>query len=155
MNILIVYMSIHHGNTKKIANTIAETLNAELHTPNNVDPNSISQYDGIGFGSGIYYGRPHKSILQLVGESPKQPSKKAFIFSTSGLRRIPVFHNYHELLKRKLRAKGFNVIGEFSCRGFDTNGPLKLIGGIHKHRPNEQDIRNAEKFAQRLKPLFG
>ena len=41
-----------------------------------------------------------------------------------------------------------NVVGEFSCRGFDTVGPFKLIGGVNKGRPDERDLENAKKFAR-------
>jgi len=47
--------------------------------------------------------------------------------------------------------KGFDVIKEFSCKGFDTVGPFKFIGGISKGRPNEKDLENAKNFARSLK----
>jgi hypothetical protein len=37
----------------------------------------------IGFGSGIYNGEHHKSILDLADSIDRQNNKKAFIFSTS------------------------------------------------------------------------
>lgn len=55
------------------------------------------------------------------------------------------------LLKEKLLEKRFNVIGEFFCKGFDTWGPFKIIGGINRGRPNEQDLEKAKKFANDLK----
>jgi len=50
-----------------------------------------------------------------------------------------------------LNRKEFNIIGEFNCLGFDYNGPLKLIGGINKGRPNKRDIQKARLFAKSLK----
>jgi hypothetical protein len=50
-----------------------------------------------------------------------------------------------------LIGKGFTIIGEFSCKGFNTFGPLKLVGGINKGRPNESDLNKAENFARCLK----
>jgi len=47
--------------------------------------------------------------------------------------------------------RGFTIAGEFSCRGWDTFGLLKLIGGINKGRPDEQDLKRAEDFARHLK----
>jgi flavodoxin len=49
-----------------------------------------------------------------------------------------------------LEEKGLTVVGEFSCRGFDTYGLMKLVGGIERGRPNEQDLRDAEEFAKAL-----
>jgi flavodoxin len=50
-----------------------------------------------------------------------------------------------------LQSKGFEVIGEFNCAGFDTVGPLRIIGGINKGRPNDEDLTQAEAFAKNLK----
>ena len=33
-----------------------------------------------------------------------------------------------------------NIVGRFSCKEFDTFGPLKLIGGVSKGHPDEKDI---------------
>jgi len=116
-----------------------------------VDVNVLAEYDLIGFGSGIYFGRYHKSLPELVDKLPRLENKKAFIFSTSGLRKIPFIHDFDKPLKEKLLQKGLNVIGEFSCRGFDTYGAAKIIGGLHKGRPNEEDLKQAEHFARGLK----
>jgi flavodoxin len=55
------------------------------------------------------------------------------------------------MLKEKLSGKGFEIIGEFSCKGFDTWGPFKLIGGLNKGKPDEEDFKSAERFANSLK----
>jgi hypothetical protein len=34
-------------------------------------------------------------------------------------------------------------IGRFSCKGYDTFGPFKLIGGLSKGHPDETDLANA------------
>ena len=142
MKVLIVYNSVHHGNTEKIAKVIADELKAKMVKPTEEEVNKLSEYDLIGFGSGIYMGKHHESIFQLVEKLPADKDKKAFVFCTSGSSK-----NYNEPLKEKLTAKGFQVVGEFSCKGFDTYGPFKLIGGINKGRPNEEDCRKAQEFA--------
>lgn len=150
MENLIIYISTHHGNTEKVAKAMAKALNAELAKPQEVDITTLSQYDLIGFGSGIYYARHHRNLLGLIDKLPTLKSKKAFIFYTSGLRKIRFFHECDKALKKKLLQKGFNIIGEFSCRGFDTNGLLKLIGGTSKGRPNKKDLEKARNFAKDL-----
>jgi flavodoxin len=149
MKALVVCISVHHGNTEKIAVSISRTLGAKLLKPKEV--NSIQEYDLIGFGSGIYYWRHHRTILNLVDRLPDSKNKKAFIFSTSG---IIVKWLLHRSLKKRLLKKGFDIVGEFFCKGFDTNGPLKLIGGINKGKPDEGDIRRAEEFGGTLKRKF-
>jgi len=130
---------------------MSNALNAELLQVEQVDVNVLAEYDLIGFGSGIYYGKYHKSLLELIDKLPVLENKKAFIFSTSGLRKIPFIHDFDKPLKEKLLEKGFDIIGEFSCRGFDTYGASKIIGGLHKGRPNEEDLKQAEHFARGLK----
>jgi len=43
------------------------------------------------------------------------------------------------------------IIDEFNCAGFNTNSFLKLFGGINKGKPNTEDLKQAEEFAQNLK----
>ena len=141
---------MHHGNTEKVAKAIAEILNAELVKPHEVDITTLSKYDLIGFGSGIYYVKHHSSLLGLIDKLPTLKNKKVFTFYTSGLRKIRFFHECDKALKRKLLDKGFDIIGEFCCPGFDTNGLLKFIGGIRKDRPNKKDLEKARNFAKDL-----
>ena len=43
------------------------------------------------------------------------------------------------------------MLGNFSCTGFDEFGPLKLIGGLNKGKPDQKDVENAVKFALEMK----
>lgn len=146
MKNLIVYESIHHGNTEKIGKAMAEYLNADLIKTNDINVNTLKDYDLIGFGSGIYNGKLHKNVLDLIEKSPTLSNKKAFIFSTSGQGKV----KYNNTIEQKLKEKGFEVVGSFACKGYDTFGPFKLIGGIAKGRPNENDIKKAKEFAEKL-----
>jgi flavodoxin len=144
MKTLIIYKSVHHGNTEKVAKAMAEVLGAKLAQPEDVDPASLQEYDLIGFGSGIYMGKHHKAILDLAGRLPQQ-TKAAFIFSTAGSGK-----NQHKALLELLRQKGFDIKGEFTCAGFDTFGPFKLVGGLKKGHPDAKDIEDARAFARGL-----
>jgi flavodoxin len=147
MKTLLIYKSVHHGNTEKIAKVMANTLEAELLDLKNYNTNLIEEYDLIGFGSGIYHNKPHKKLIKFIDDLNDVKSKKAFVFTTSGRGII----GYNDLLKNKLSQKGFKIIGDFSCKGFDTWGPFKLIGGLNKGKPDEKDFKNAKKFAESLK----
>lgn len=146
MKKLIVYESIHHGNTEKIGKAMAEHLNADLIKTNDVNVNTLKDYDLIGFGSGIYNGKLHKNVLDLIDKLPTLSNKKTFVFSTSGQGKA----KYNNTIEQKLKEKGFEVVGSFACKGYDTFGPFKLIGGIAKGRPNENDIQKAKEFAEKL-----
>jgi flavodoxin len=148
MKTLILCHSYHHNNTQKVAAVIAKTLGAELKTPAEVTAQTLAAYDLVGFGSGIYFGKHHKTLLDLADSLP-QSEGKVFIFSTSG--QEGNVEKFHRKLKETLQAKGYTVVGEFNCAGYDTYGVLKLAGGIKKGRPNEEDLRAAEVFAQSLK----
>ncbi len=150
MKALIVYSSVHHGNTEKVAKAMAGELGARLLKPAEVFADMVSDCDLIGFGSGIYVSQFHRSVLSLVDSLPTSPGKQAFVFSTSGVGKAA----YNERFKAKLAEKGYKVIGQFHCKGFDTYGPLKLVGGISKGRPNAEDLERAAAFARELKMKF-
>jgi len=60
----------------------------------------------------------------------------------------------HQALRIKLQTKGFILVDEFCCLGFNTNSFLKYFGGMNKGRPNEEDLQNAKRFAETLKARF-
>jgi flavodoxin len=151
VKVLIVYISVHHGNTERVAKVVASTLDADLVQVKQADAAVLERYDLVGFGSGIYFGKHHESLLDFVDRLPAVRNKKAFIFSTSGLRKIPFVHNFDKSLKEKLQRKGFAIIGEFSCRGYDTSRAAMIVGGINRGRPNARDLQQAEDFGRRLK----
>jgi flavodoxin len=151
MKALIIYISVHHGNTERVARVMANILEANLLPVKQVDASILEQYDLIGFGSGIYFGKHHNSLLDFVDKLPMIRNKKAFIFSTSGLRKMRFIHNFDKPLKEKLQRKGFDIIGEFSCRGYDTSQAAIIVGGINRDRPNAKDLKQTEDFASGLK----
>ena len=151
MQSLLVLFSYHHNNTEKIANVFAKVLDAEIKTPQQIDPEELQEYTLVGFGSGIYGASHHESLLKLVDRLPQVPDRKAFIFSTSGT--TWEHDKNHSSLREKLQSKGYMIVDEFTCLGFNTNSFLKLIGGANKGRPNAEDLKDAEEFAQNLKVI--
>jgi len=59
----------------------------------------------------------------------------------------------HALLREKLEEKGYRIVGEFSCKGYNTNSFLKFVGAMNKGRPNQDDLENAQRFARSLENL--
>lgn len=147
-NVLIICQSIHHGNTMKIARAISKKLNAEIKKPSEVRNNDLKNYDLIGFASGIYNGKHHISLFELINNFKMQRNKKAFVFSTATI----IYKKMHADIKEQLATKGFVVIDEFMCKGFMNYGFIKyFFGGLNKNRPNENDLLRAEKFAAKIK----
>ncbi|HJW31233.1 MAG TPA: flavodoxin domain-containing protein, partial [Saprospiraceae bacterium] len=71
MRSLVILVSYHHNNTKKIADAMAAILGAEIKSPREINPVELSQYDLVGFGSGIYSYRHHTSLFDLVDNLPQ------------------------------------------------------------------------------------
>lgn len=147
--ILIICESTYNGNTIKIAKAIQLALKCKLITPNDINTINIDDYDVIGLGSGIKFGKHDVKILKIINDIPIK-KKKVFIFST---RCNPFIGKYHNYIKRILIENQCIIIGEFSALGFDATGPFSLIGGFNKGKPNERDIKRAERFVYNLNLL--
>lgn len=153
MKSLLVVISIHHNNTLKIADVMAKVLDAQIKKPSQIKPEELIEYDIVGFGSGIYDYTTHKALSNLADKLPNVNNKKAFIFSTGGLSSKRKARKDHSKLREKLESKGYTIMDEFQCKGFNTNSFLKYFGGMNKGRPNAEDLKNAEEFANNLKQL--
>jgi flavodoxin len=151
MKSILVVISIHHNNTLKIADVFEKVIDANIKKPKEVKPEEISEYDLVGFGSGIYGEKHHQSLLNLAEKLPQVNNKKAFLFSTAGITSKNKITKDHLSLREKLQDKGYTIVDEFQCKGYNTNSFLKYIGGMNKGRPNAEDLKNAEEFAENLK----
>ena len=151
MKSLVVVISIHHNNTLKIANVIAKVLDAPIKKPYHLKPEEIQEYEIVGFGSGIYGAKHHKSLLELADKLPRVSNKKAFLFSTAALTNGKKVINDHSKLREKLESKGYMILDDFQSKGFNTNSFMKYLGGMNKGRPNTEDLKHAEEFAEKIK----
>ncbi|MDH7594146.1 MAG: flavodoxin family protein [Methanomicrobiales archaeon] len=142
MKTAIIYKSYHRMNTEKVAKAMAEAVGATMVKVEDARIDDLSAYDLIGFGSGIYAGRPHRSLFTLV-EKIDSMKKKAFIFSTSGKPK----EEYHRLLREQLKAKGCQIVGEFQCQG--QSGLLGFTFANRGH-PDEKDLQDARAFIKGL-----
>ena len=99
----------------------------------------------IGFASGIFYGKLHKSLISFITDN-LPAHKKAFVIYTCGQDSPSYIKSVEELIKSKEAA----FAGYYSCLAFDTWGPFKLIGGKNKNHPDENDIEKAIQFYENL-----
>lgn len=144
---IIVFESYHHKNTEKLARIIAQALQAKLFKPEELNISTLSDFNLVGFGTGIYHGKPHEKIQHFLDKLPLFKNKKAFLFTTSGILKDCYIQN----IENQISQKGFQVVGHFSCTGFDTYGPFKFIGGLNRGHPDLIDFYRAEIFANSLK----
>lgn len=144
---LLLVASRHHGNTARIADAIAGVLGADVASPESVPYTVLNECGLLGVGSGVYYGRVHGSLVDWLRGLPDAAGSgtTAFIFSTSGLPFLAAL--WHRPLRGLLARKGFRVVGEFACRGYDTWGPLWLAGGLNRQHPDKRDLARAREFA--------
>jgi flavodoxin len=147
MRSILVMFSYHHHNTQKVAEVFAKVLDAQIITPKETVPEELQQYDLIGLGSGIYDGKHHTDLLDLADRLPSVVDKKVFLFSTSFDKRVDLIHSS---LRKRLEPKGYIIVDEFNCGGFNTNSFLKYFGGLNKGRPDAEDLERADDFAQGL-----
>ena len=140
----IIYASVHHGNTKKIVDAIAASSEVELIDATQVKEKDLSGYDRIGFASGIYYGKFHQAVLNFASVN-LPTNKNIFLICTYG--GTAVWKSMEEIVA----AKKANIIGRYACKGYDTFGPFKLVGGIAKGHPDADEIARAVRFYEGLK----
>lgn len=144
MKAIIVYASVHHGNTKKIVEAMAQELGADLADIIQKKDMDLSAYDVIGLASGVFFHSMHEEIRKLIENSTFSENQNVFTVTTCGVG----YCNYAKGAARKLQEKGVRYLGNFQCRGYDTFGPFGKIGGIAKHHPNDRDKDKARKFVR-------
>jgi hypothetical protein len=134
-------------------------MGAKVVAPDEADPDTLLEFDLIGFGSGIHSAMHHPKLLRRADGLPAAEGGKAFLFSTDGVPRFAAKNKEwlrrkmlgdHAALQKRLKAGGYQIAGNFSCAGFDTNSFLKLFGGFNKGRPDAGDLAQAKAFAAGL-----
>ena len=143
MNTAIVYYSQHHGNTKKLIDAIAAQSDVSLINVVETKDIDLTPYDCIGFASGIYFAAFAKQLLSFAEEN--LPEKKdVFFINTCGFQSGV----YFDAIRKITTAKKCRELGAYQCLGFDTFGPFKLVGGIAKGHPSDDEIAAAVTFYQ-------
>ena len=147
MKTAIVYASVHHKNTEKVVKAIAEKHpEIELIDATKTILKDLASYDLIGFASGIFYGKFHKSLLSFITENlPLR--KRVFVMYTCGSDRS---ETYLKDIKDLIKSRECTLTAAYSCLAYDTFGPFKLIGGLNKGHPNEADLQKAVDFYEGL-----
>ena len=145
MKTVIVYASLHHGNTKKLAEAIAEKNDVTLFDVTSKDKIDLEEYDCIGIAAGIAYGKYYPQMIKFV-EDKLPEAKKVFFIHTAGSPR----ENHNAAVKAIAEGRGCECLGTYFCKGFDTYGPFKLVGGIAKGHPDSDEIGGAIEFFKRI-----
>ena len=153
---ILVVTSMHHGNTMKVAEAMSAATGIQVYAPGDEARALIEQGAVPCLGSGIFFGQHHQSLLKFVDGLATTAGRDAFVFSTSGSGLGPaglLGRRCHRPLARLLADKGFEVAGEFGCKGFDTYGPWGKLGGVARGRPNAEELQQAREFAIRMQAI--
>lgn len=145
--VIIVYKSIYHGNTKKILEAMQQELKCKMVTTKQAASIELEKYKVVILGSGIYFTSHHPEVMNIAGRL--KSSQQVIIVSTRG---CPFLGKYHQAIKEVLQERKVSVLGEFSCRGYDCTGPYNLSNGGNKGKPNEGDAMRAKKLVHKLLP---
>ena len=145
MKTAICYYSRHHGNTLKVLQAMADAGEIDLIDVTKQKTVSLADYGCVGFASGIYGFEFQKAVVEFAHQQLPQSKPVFFVYTYGGAK-----GNGAKTMAEIAAEKNCPVLGEFSCKGFDTFGPFKLVGGIAKGHPNEKDMENARRFYQEI-----
>lgn len=146
MKTTIVYYSQHHDNTKKLLDAIqAADPSVELIDVTKASAADLTAYDRIGFASGIYYASFARQVLAFADANLPE-GKNVFFLYTHGAQT----GGFLKSIRAVTEKKRCRELGSYHCLGYDTFGPFKLVGGIAKGHPSEEEIRGAVEFYENL-----
>ena len=146
MKTLIVYESTHHKNTYKLVEAIVDKFEVDTINVKDTAAADLSEYDLIGFASGIAFGKFYPEIMAFAKNNLPE-NKKVFLIYTCG----KDSKNYPNAMKALAAEKDCNVLGCYASLGYDTFGPFKLIGGISKNHPTDTEISGAVEFFGKIR----
>lgn len=149
MKTAICYYSRHHENTRKVLEAIAQEGDVELIDVTTRQTVRLDGYDCIGFASGIYGFAFQKAVVAFARQYLPDGKPVFFVYTYGGVKGTGA-----GALAEIAREKNCPILGEFSCKGYDTFGPFKLTGGIAKGHPDARDLENARRFYREVRDRF-
>jgi flavodoxin len=113
MKPIVVYFS-RTGNTKSLAQAIADTTKAPIFELSAVDQAKVADCDLLIFGCPVEGASPAKEAAAYIETLPATSGKKAILFST-----YKIFGNERTMkaIEKVLSAKGYETILKVSKKG--------------------------------------
>lgn len=122
------------GNTKKLAEAIGSAINVEAKT---VDEHLTEDVDILFLGSAVYAAGIDSKIKDFIANINVNVGE-VVNFSSAAL-----IESTYSQVKKQVEAKGLKMSeDEFHCRG--------AFKFVHRGRPNDEDLKNAQEFAKRI-----
>jgi len=113
MKTCVVYFS-RTGNTKRLAQAIADIAKAPIFDMAATQPSAIEDFDLLIIGAPVEGSSPAKEASAFIERLPKVESKKAILFCTN------LFFGSGRTLKimeKKLDCKGYEIVLKVSKKG--------------------------------------
>ncbi len=109
----VVYFS-RTGNTKRLAQAIAESVKAPIFDMASTQPASLAEFDMLILGNPVEGASPAKEAAAFVESMPSVESKKVILFCT-----YRAFGNNHAMkkLQKQLEGKGYETVLKVSKKG--------------------------------------
>ena len=143
--IVIIYASKHHWNTYKLVKAISDKHKIRMIDAAKHPVVNLQEYDVIGFASGIDFGKFYNEIEEFAKENLPN-NKQVFFLYTCAMERKGFTDSMKEIALKKKSI----ILGEYGCKGYNTYGPWKIIGGMNKKHPTEVDVKSAVEFVETI-----
>jgi flavodoxin len=140
MSDITVLVDSRGGNTRKVADAIAEELGVKVSDIGASLPDDTKL---LFLGSGTYGGKPGKNIMKLI-ESGNLSGRKIALFGTS--MNPAGSKNMIAVMEDAVKKKGATVAGTYHC-----GGKFLLFNRGH---PDKADLENAKKFAREMREML-
>lgn len=129
-----VFVDSHGGNTRKVADAIAEELGISV---GEITASASDDAKVLFLGSGTYGGKPGEAMTKFIG-SGTFSGRKVALFGTSG--GDGGAEKMIAVMADALKQNGATILGSWHCPG-------KFLV-MNWGRPNKEDLDNAKKFAR-------
>lgn len=135
MNYTIRYYS-KSGNTKKLADALANALNIESLT---IDTPVTEKNDILFLGASVYWAGIDPHVKDFIKTLDPNKVKSVAVFSTSAMS-----ERAYPQIKKLIEAQGITCLPQnFYCRGQFTM--------MHRGHPNAKDLEDLKIFARSFK----
>jgi flavodoxin len=128
MNPCVLYFS-RTGNTKRLAEAIANLAKAPVFDIASSEPSIVEKYDLLFIGTPVEGSSPTKEARAFVQSLPKADGKKVVLFCT-----FRMFGNKRTMraLEKELEGKGYITILSVSKKGMKPDQPADFSEALNE-----------------------
>ena len=136
MNGCVFYFS-RTGNTKRLAQTIADSLKVPIYDLASTQPSTSENYDLLFLGTPVEGASPAKETISFIELLPESKSKKTILFCTN---RIFGAGRALGIMEKMLESKGYAILLKVSKKGMKPEKEAdfsEILGEIKKAMKEE------------------